>query len=76
MKLEINCPECGYNTYKAIHLLSGEELNVTVSKCDNGSCDLIVEGLEPEHYEDFNEMSIWFNGRFEITETISINCID
>lgn len=74
MKLEIDCPECGYNLYLVEELSTGETLEITVGKCNTGGCDLIIDNREPEHYECFSELSSFFNNRFNILEIKTQNC--
>lgn len=76
MKLEINCPECGYNSYLVEETKTGKHLNVEVSKCNDGGCDLNIENLEHEHYEDFEELTSFFNNRFVILQIKNINCVN
>jgi len=74
--LEITCPDCGYNLYLVKDLLNNEETEVSVSKCDFGGCDLTVKGEDSSHYEDFDELSDYFNTRFEIIDLLENNCVN
>ncbi|GIZ09135.1 hypothetical protein [Flavobacterium sp. UMI-01] len=76
MKLEIDCPECGYNAYLVKETKTGKHLNVVVSKCNNGGCDLSIENIEHEHYEDFKELTSYFNNRYVILEIKDENCVN
>lgn len=74
MNLEIDCPECGYNSYIIQELSTGNKFNAVVSKCEGGGCDLEYNGTY-EHYEDFLELVSFFNNRFEILEITAKNCV-
>jgi len=74
MKLEIDCPECGYNCYLVEEVSTGKNLEVVVSKCDTGGCDITIDNNDFEHYEDFSELTSFFNNRFNILEIKSQNC--
>ena len=76
MKLEINCPECGYNSYKVVEISTGNSLSVIVAKCETGGCNIEIDNLEFEHYEDFSELTSFFNNRFNIVDIIGQNCVD
>jgi len=75
MKLEIDCPDCGYNLYLVKEHLTGKELQVSVGKCDAGGCDLIIENEEPQNHKDFEELTYEFNNRFKIIKIIDGDCI-
>lgn len=74
MKLEFDCPECGYNAYLVEEYSTGKSLEIIVSKCDTGGCDITIDNSEYEHYEDFSELTSFFNNRFKIVEIKSQNC--
>lgn len=75
MKLTIDCPECGYNSYLVTETLSGTEMNAIISKCPEGGCDLSIDNATHEHYEDFEELASFFNSRYEIVEITGTNCV-
>lgn len=75
MNLEIDCPECGYNSYFVKEFSTGNKFNVVVSKCTGGGCDLGYNDTY-EHYEDFSELVSFFNNRFEILEITAKNCVN
>ena len=76
MKLEIDCPECGYNSYIVEETTTKNKLTVVVAKCPDGGCDIEIDNLEFQHYEDFEELASFFNLRFTIVEITSRNCVN
>jgi hypothetical protein len=76
MKLEIDCPECGYNSYLVEEILTKNKRTIVVSKCPDGGCDLSIDDVEHQHYEDFEELSSFFNSSFNIIEITARNCVN
>ena len=79
MELRVDCPDCGYNSYLVEETKTGKHLNVQVSKCNDGGCDLSIkdiENVEYEHYEDFQELSSFFNNRFTILKVEDGDCVN
>lgn len=56
MEIEINCPECGYNSYLVIEKSSNASMEAVISKCPDGGCDLTINNDYYEHYQDFDEL--------------------
>jgi hypothetical protein len=76
MRVEISCPKCGYNRYRVRKFSTGQELITTISKCDDGSCDLDIENEEPIHEQDFDDLKAFFEKSFEIIECIETDCVE
>lgn len=39
MIIEVSCPQCGYNEYRALNTTTQKEVTITISKCETG-CEL------------------------------------
>lgn len=59
MNLTIQCPQCGFNEYKAINTETNKEVTIIISKCETTYC--LLEIPEDE-----------FNNTFEFQEDLCI----
>lgn len=75
MEIEINCPECGYNSYLVIENTSNTSVEAVISKCPDGGCDLTINNDYYEHYQDFDELKSFFTSRYTVTEITGTDCV-
>lgn len=75
MLLEISCPECGFNEYKAVNTTSNKEVTIIISKCETTGCELQV--LEEDVYMTFeNQDDLIIDSCYKILEQTESNCLD
>jgi len=73
MIIEISCPQCGYNEYRALNTTTQKEVTIRISKCEIG-CELEIPEEEIfETHKDFKDLLL--DSRYKILEQTSSNCI-
>jgi uncharacterized Zn finger protein len=74
MKLEITCPQCGYNEYKAYNTTSNKEVTIVISKCETTGCDLQI--IEEDVFMTFeNQNDLMIDSRYKLLEQTFSDCI-
>lgn len=75
MKIEITCPSCGYNSYKALNNRTGAEVEVVISKCADGSFNIdVVKDSYYEAYDSFDEVQFNYS-LYTLLEVTGSNCV-
>ncbi len=75
MNLTIECPQCGFNSYKALNVKTNKEVTMTISKCESGGCALqIPEDDVWEEHENFNDIILYSEKSYLIIEMLETDC--
>lgn len=77
MYIQIQCPNCGYNSYKVLNVKTNKEVIMTISKCEPMGCtlqipedDIIIE------YETFSDLQVFSENKYKIIEMIATDCFN
>jgi len=75
MKLEISCPQCGYNEYRALNTKTNQEVTITISKCETTGCDVSI--MKDDYFNKFQDQEdLLIPFYYEILEQTLSNCMD
>jgi hypothetical protein len=73
----IQCPQCGFNSYKALNVKTNKEVTITISKCESGGCSIqIPEDDIWEEYGHFDDILLYSENRYKILEMIETDCFN
>lgn len=77
MNLTIQCPQCGFNSYKALNVKTNKEVIMTISKCESGSCSIqIPEDNVWEEHGQFDDIILYSEKRYKILQMIETDCFN
>jgi hypothetical protein len=75
MNLTIQCPQCGFNQYKALNTETNKEVTIIISKCETTACELEIP--EDEVYNTFNRQEdLCLPPRYTIISQTLSDCLD
>lgn len=75
MKIEITCPSCGYNSYRALNNRTQREVVLVIAKCADGSFNIdVVEDNYFETYDSFEEVQFDYS-LYTLLEVTGSNCV-